>query len=780
VLEAKGAGRLRAAVVCGAVALLACAARAEPGTAAGRVACPPPAPDPAYDASVNAALAANQDVWGNELLAEPGGPTYAGAARYLRPLMLAGPPSGSSPGRLSESGVYYLAFGRPAEGPFARSIDLHVADGSQIVSERATGAHLSVDVGTQRLERYGSCLARLDPPKLGGGYLPILDTSYEDASGVRYTQESFATRIRQTRSLVSFVRLTVDPRGAGVRSARIHLTASLRGLHRAGNRLDLSDGKAALLFSPGARLGGRSLTYSTPGNRALTVYAVWLAEPAAVRPFTLGAASYAKARRSVRAYWNARLAVGASFAVPERRVQDAERNLLIQDLLHLWRYSLGNRYERFSWEQIDVGETLGAYGFTGAERAILQRSFSAATVFPNRSEGDQMIGVADYWRRTGDDAFVDQVTPAFSDDVDGLAYELDTGGNGLLWREPYGVDIPKPIYGLHDQALVFQGLRGMADVWAATGHLRLSARATMVADRLEVGLRAAVAAAETSLPDGSLFIPVALLDPTQHAFDALTASRDGSYWNLVMPFALYSGLFRPGSPELDGTLAYMLDHGSRLLGLVRFRSFTDLGKPGYRSPGSDDVYGINSARVLADAGQDDQLVLSLYGKLAAGMTQNTFVAGEGSTIGPVAGEYFRSMFRPPNSPNNATFLETLRLLLVHETRDALGTPDGLELAFATPRAWLEPGKRIAVRRALTSFGRLSYTLEARAGEVHAVVDVPARVPPQKLRLRLRLPDGKQIEAVSLDGKAFHRFAPETGTIDLSGLHGRLDLLAVTS
>src|ERR1043166_10162525 len=92
--------------------------------------------------------------------------------------MRAGPPSGDSPNRRTDSGVYYLAFGRPAGPHEFRSIDLHVADGSQIVSEYVKRARLSVDVGGY--ERYGSCLARLATPQLAGGYLPILRTRSEE------------------------------------------------------------------------------------------------------------------------------------------------------------------------------------------------------------------------------------------------------------------------------------------------------------------------------------------------------------------------------------------------------------------------------------------------------------------------------------------------------------------------------------------------------------------------------------------------------------------------
>jgi hypothetical protein len=350
--------------------------------------------------------------------------------------------------------------------------------------------------------------------------------------------------------------------------------------------------------------------------------------------------------------------------------------------------------------------------------------------------------------------------------------QLDRGVTGLLKRERYGSDIFRKIYGLHAQVLALQGLRAMAGVWAVTGHPQLADEARGVAERLDSGLRSAVTAGRAALPDGSLFVPVALVDGKELPYDSLTTSKRGSYWNLVMPYVLASGFFRPGSPEATGLLRYMLNHGSRFLGLVRFSPHTGVTNPGYQTPGSDDVYGTNVVRFLADNDQPDQVLLSLYGKLGAGMTENTFVAGEGSTIAPVHGNYYRAMHRPPNSANNAFFLEALRLTLVHET--TAGSPQGLELAYATPRAWLEPGKRIEVRRMQTSFGPLSYSLEAGPDAVRVQLDVPTGLN-GPLRLRLRLPGGERIGDVSLDGAPFNRVAgPET--LDLSGLKGHLALV----
>jgi hypothetical protein len=182
------------------------------------------------------------------------------------------------------------------------------------------------------------------------------------------------------------------------------------------------------------------------------------------------------------------------------------------------------------------------------------------------------------------------------------------------------------------------------------------------------------------------------------------------------------------------------------------------------------------SRFLADDDQPDQLVLSLYGKLAAGMTENTFVAGEGSTVLPTSGQYYRWMFRPPNSANNGFFLETLRLMLVHEATDASGLPTGLELAYSTPRDWLAPGKSIAVRKLQTRFGPLSYEIDTAPGSVHAAIDLPTGYT-GTIRLRLRLPAGESLGATKVNGVAFHTFVnPET--LDLTSLGGHLEVSAV--
>jgi len=342
----------------------------------------------------------------------------------------------------------------------------------------------------------------------------------------------------------------------------------------------------------------------------------------------------------------------------------------------------------------------------------------------------------------------------------------------LLDREPFSSDVTRPVIGLHGQATVWQGLLAMARVWSRLDDRRLAARATRAADRLERALRQAARASTRRLADGSLFVPAALGDRAR-PYAALTASRDGSYWNLVMPYVLASGLFDPDGPTARGIWRYMGAHGSRLLGLVRARAGRLYGRGPSAASGVDQVYGVNVARFLADADLPDQLVLSLYGMLAGAMTRDTFVSGEAATVAPLRAARLGSMYLPPNSGTSTAFLETLRLALVHERRGPRGAPSGLDLAFSTPRAWLREGATIRVTGASTSFGPVSYVLSRRGDIVRVGLDAP---PVPTLRLRLRLPAGMHVRRVTMSGRAV-AFDAASGTIRFPpGARGTLELV----
>ena len=278
-------------------------------------------------------------------------------------------------------------------------------------------------------------------------------------------------------------------------------------------------------------------------------------------------------------YWQGRLAEGMTISVPERRVDDAVRALRIQDLELTWRYSIGNPYEEFSFpESVDVAEVLAEQGFAAVARAILQTSLTRPAT-PTRT-GSAASGCSRPPRTTASPATARTIaaaTPVLRSFVAALGRQIDGSPSGLLDAERFSSDIPDSVLGLHSQAMAWQGLRAMASVWAETG--QRVARRDGAASR--GAPRARSAAGRRRAPSGGC--PTARSScraaaRRRAAYDSLTEARSGSYWNLVVPYALASGFFAPGSAEATGVLRYMSLHGSRLLGLVRAGAYALYGR----------------------------------------------------------------------------------------------------------------------------------------------------------------------------------------------------------
>jgi len=768
------------------------------------VGCPTDAPSltlsSSYKSSVVSALDAKTDLWGQQVLAKPEGPTYDNVKGYLTPLMYAFAPAASG-SYLTDSGVYYIPFGQPVSAADPGHFALHVADGSEIISDKSGDRATRIYVGKDGAERYGECLADLAPPTLLDGYLPALETSYRDHDGINYSQESFATVVPGTNLLASYVKLTAKASpGFSHQVAKLRFQTCDCALTQSGNRLVNGD-STYLYTSAGGTFSGRDLVYDVnlADGAAHSVYIVRLNNAAANAPdITVDAAGHDAARQLTKDYWNRRLGNGATFSVPEPLVMDAQRALLIQNLLMTWRYSLGNQYEAFYQDSSSAAAgTLGAFGFPEEYKASLQAllPMSKGSNRRNWEIGEKLFHAANYYRTTHDRTLIDANETAYEGYAADLQAQHDADPNNLLERQQYSSDIKHDVYGLHQIGVALEGLKSMVSVWRELGRQDLVDQYTPLATSLDAAYHSAVNASNITLPDGSLFTAADLLDNEQ-AYDQITASLLGGYWNLVAQEGFSAYAYLPGSPEATQSLNYLYDHGSRLLGMLRARDGA-----------VDNVYGVEQANFLADNDQADQLVLSFYGKLANGMTRNTFIAGEADNIGPLAtkwplqtgvcqpgqpctppsasdgwtsDEYYRAMYLAPNSANNNMFLNLLHVMLVHQVTNVTSdssVPQGLQLAFSTPRAWLENGKDVTVKDAPTAFGPLSYSVHSSISHnsVTASVKVPDRTAPQSLELRLRVPRGSAISVVFVNGKPYSNFDPTTETINLSGLTGTLEI-----
>ena len=109
---------------------------------------------------------------------------------------------------------------------------------------------------------------------------------------------------------------------------------------------------------------------------------------------------------------------------------------------------------------------------------------------------------------------------------------------------------------------------------------------------------------------------------------------------------------------------------------------------------------------------------------------------------------------------------------LHQTRTMLVQERGNELWLApfVTSNWLRDGQRVSVKQAPTRFGPVSYEFNSHVtqGFIHASIEPPKRNPVARIVLRLRHPDGKRLQSVTINGKRHRAFdtASETITIKL--------------
>ena len=154
---------------------------------------------------------------------------------------------------------------------------------------------------------------------------------------------------------------------------------------------------------------------------------------------------------------------------------------------------------------------------------------------------------------------------------------------------------------------------------------------------------------------------------------------------------------------------------------------------------------------------------SFFNQYAVDIMPGEYTFREHTTGGP-----------PDKIYEESCFLERFRNMMVMEDEDTLWP------ARATPRAWLDQGQRIVVRRAPSHFGMVSYEIlsDVDAGKITAIVDLPSRRPPRTVRLRLRHPRAARIRVVEVNGAPWKDVDRERELIQLQGQSGRLVVIAL--
>lgn len=707
--------------------------------------------------SLDDALAARRDVWGEAALRQPDGPSYEFFAKLLPPLRYVN----------ADFREYPIVLSAPGAKTKARLVSngsaLNARAGARSWNE--IGTPVTFRVGPDEL-RFGEYPRRVDGPRYAEGWLPIVQVSHTHGESV-YLEETFASvEPMLAEHGVILVRFSLASGTTGNVAVQIEAKSPLKFAD--GTLRDEQD-RALVWADANWKWSRQRLTATVVANKPVTLAVATLPVDAAITS-PVREDGYAKQRRLCVETWQDLLAEGMQLSVPEPVVQNAWRALVAANFSLIqsnrMHYSAGNQYDKlYQAEGCDATQTLLLWGFTNDVRrlAVSQLDFTRKGLEFHQA-GHKLLLLAHYYWLTRDAAFLRETRPKWEKEVR-LIVSSRTNEHGLFPREQYCGDIATPVFSLNSNAKCWRGLRDFAQVLAELGERDESQRLMQVA----AGFRAKILAAVEKSARRDMqppFIPIALLGE-EEPYDPITGTKIGSYWNLMANYVLGSRVFGPGAKEERWLLDYVQDHGGLCMGMIRSRPAPTF----WTGPHSaNPLYGMRRALTLLERDEADLALVSFYGMLAQGFTRDTFIGAEGGSLTPLD-ERGRLFYCPPNSASNAHFLWMLRHLLVQDwDLDDDGRPDTLRLLFATPRTWLADGKEIKIERAPTAFGEIWVNAESHLskGEVLVTVQAPARQPERTL-LRARLPQGWEVVSAKTGEQTL---APDAqGTVDVTGLRG---------
>jgi len=750
--------------------------------------------------TLETALAARNDLWGEAAMAQPNGASYEFCApllpppRYVNadfryyPIVLC--PPGDFP---KDPPARFIRDNDPDSKPKARLI----SNGSGL--NLRAGANAWNEVGTPVKFRvgpdaflFGSLPDRVSEPTLAEGWMPIAEIRYTHRTPVQsegmvplasatkprppeiYRLEAFAgTAPESAYHCVVFVKFDLAQGSNGLITAEVDLPPPLTLTN--GVLLDAASRVVAAFDSSWKRERGRMVARLRPdGAATLAVPCIPLEAGSSL---SVSPTIYAAQRAACAATWKELLARGMQVEAPETLVNHAWRNALCQNFQLInhgqLRYSTGNQYDRiYSAEGSDAAMALLDWGYEREVRRLMGPLFDFTRKNLELHQASFKINnVVRYYWQTRDASVVRELRPRWEPEAERFIRDR-TGPSGLYPKEQYCGDIFTPVQSLNVNSKAWRALRDLGALLGELGESEAARRYAGEAAKFRpVVLRAiAHAAAQTTTPP---FVPIAL-DGGEPVHDPILHCRIGGYWNIIIGYTVGSGIFPPGSDEETWIPRYQEQHGGIFLGMVtcgaaQFNFWTG---PQRVNP----LYGTRYALDTLRRDDPERALVSFYGMLAQGLTRNTFIGGEGCTLMP-ADPRGRFFYCPPNSAASAHVLSMLRYMLVQDwDLDDDGKPETLRLGFATPRRWLEDGKTIKVERAPTAFGPVSVKLASRLaeGKVMAEVELPQRNLPARALLRVRLPAGWQV--ASVQGPNGRIGADQLGTVDLSALKGKVSLV----
>jgi hypothetical protein len=698
-------------------------------------------------ATVQEMIDARTDVWGDAAMRQPNGASYEFFERLLPPIRWVN----------TDFRHYPIVLSAPRSPQKSRL----VSNGSA-VNARANSppmwyeldTSVSFFVGNEQ-EPFGAGLDQLATPTYLNGYLPVVSIKYKHQD-LAFVEEAFAPIDEQSAAHgAAMIRFSIadagdKPNGAakGQVAARIESDSPLRA---ARSNILNSRGQCVVAFTPAWQWDAQQNTLRAKLAPSKTAELVIYTKPAP-KGFELSSAAYDEHRNKCVQLWNDVLDRSLRLQTPEAIVNNAWRAMLIGNFMiavgERPHYSAQNAYAKLY--EGECGDTLRSFMLFG--HLDIARDMLRPMLEFDRHDtrfhvaGHKLQLLAYFYWITRDGETVREYEPFWRPALE-LILTSREPESGLLPKDRYAGDIKENVYSLNSNANCWRGLRDVAAMLTDMGETDEAKRIQEVADGYQKKILAAVERSER-LDARPPFIPNALL-ADEPAHDPLTATRTGSYYDLMCPYIIGSEIFGQGSDREDWLLGYMQNHGGIGMGMPRVKPAQGIY---IGQPGINPLYGLRYQLALLRRDEREKALVGFYGQLAQGMTRGTFIGGEGNRF--VHGdENGRSFYLPPNSTSNAAWLIVLRNLLVQDwDLDGDARPETLRLMFAAPRRWFADGQSIRIEKAPTAFGPVSCRVESKLNEGYVEVEVtPPQRPVEKILLRAPLPDGWQVESAEIDG-----------------------------
>lgn len=546
------------------------------------------------------------------------------------------------------------------------------------------------------------------------GYLPV-DTLTTERAGVRYelTLFGWSQDFSVNQPIYAYAQMKV----------------------RAENGAALP--KEIALVTPDKKRQTWSLTPDASGQTAQ--FSLRFEFPKVATAAEISPAEFAAKLDAVAEHWAQALAPANRFDVPDQRVMEGYHAWLTYSFLNtktINGYLEPHDGSGFYNEMFGISVSLHTmamdeYGFTERATKVLgtQLHFQQPDGLYTQAcglcdPGSLLEALAHHYQMTGDQAWLRSVLPHIVSQCEWLIRQREAAPKdgmlrGLIKFRPYN-DYPEPVYSYLGNAWCAQGMadivKALKDIHAPEADRYAAAAKSYREDVLN---SMAAAAFEN---DGLTLLP---LEPDTHRVLKLNNYQGGGYYGLIVGNLLESGFLPPNDKRTSWIVDLLEQRNGLIAGLSEFEG------------GIDHAYTFGYLRIQMQRHDIRKTLLGFWSMFAFGMTRDTYSPVEVTMIKTGVNNY--------TLPHLYSCTQQLRLL-----RDLLLREDGhdLWLGQGIPTAWLEPGKHVAVSRAPSEFGDLSYRIDAhRDGRFHVSLNPPARQRPQEIHLCLRQPNDRAIATV---------------------------------